>query len=98
MLDDFFIRSIIGGVGVATVVGPLGCFVVWRRLAYFGDTLSHSALLGVALALLLQINITLSVFITSVFVAFALLFLQKHVIISSSILGIAIILFSIYIF
>ena len=77
MLDDFFMRSIIGGVGVATVVGPLGCFVVWRRLAYFGDTLSHSALLGVALALLLQINITLSVFITSVFVAFALLFLQK---------------------
>ena len=79
MLDDFFMRSIIGGVGVATVVGPLGCFVVWRRLAYFGDTLSHSALLGVALALLFQINITLSVFITSVFVAFALLFLQEIV-------------------
>lgn len=77
MLDDFFIRSIVGGIGVATVVGPLGCFVIWRRLAYFGDTLSHSALLGVALALLLQINITLSVFITSVLVAFALLVLQK---------------------
>ena len=77
MLDDFFIRSIIGGIGVAMVVGPLGCFVIWRRLSYFGDTLSHSALLGVALALLLQINITLSVFITSILVATALLLLQR---------------------
>ena len=77
MLDDFFIRSIIGGIGVAMVVGPLGCFVIWRRLSYLGDTLSHSALLGVALALLLQINITLSVFITSILVATALLLLQR---------------------
>ena len=76
MLDDFYTFNS-RGIGVATVVGPLGCFVIWRRLAYFGDTLSHSALLGVALALLLQINITLSVFITSVLVAFALLVLQK---------------------
>ena len=71
MLDDFFSRAIIGGIGVASVVGPLGCFIVWRRLAYFGDTLSHSALLGVALALLFQVNITLAVFLVSVFVAFA---------------------------
>ena len=46
MLDDFLFRAFLGGVGVAIVTGPLGCFVVWRRLAYFGDTLSHSALLG----------------------------------------------------
>ena len=51
MLDDFFTRAVIGGIGVALVAGPLGCFIIWRRLAYFGDTLSHSALLGVALAL-----------------------------------------------
>jgi hypothetical protein len=44
------------------VAGPLGCFIVWRRLAYFGDTLSHAALLGVALAFLFEINITLAVF------------------------------------
>ena len=52
MLDDFFSRALIAGVGVALVAGPLGCYIVWRRLAYFGDTLSHAALLGVALALL----------------------------------------------
>ena len=45
MLDDFFIRALIAGIGVAIVTGPLGCFVVWRRLSYFGDTLAHSALL-----------------------------------------------------
>ena len=39
MLDDFFIRALIAGIGVALVTGPLGCFVVWRRLSYFGDTL-----------------------------------------------------------
>ena len=61
MLDDFFTRALISGIGVAIVTGPLGCFIVWRRLAYFGDTLSHSALLGVALALLLEVNITLAV-------------------------------------
>jgi zinc transport system permease protein len=83
MLDDFFSRAIIGGIGVALVAGPLGCFIVWRRLAYFGDTLSHSALLGVALALLFEVNITLAVFLVSVFVAFALLLLQRQATLSS---------------
>ncbi|MEQ9248217.1 MAG: metal ABC transporter permease, partial [Nitratireductor sp.] len=45
MLDDFFIRALVAGVGLALVTGPLGCFVVWRRMAYFGDTMAHSALL-----------------------------------------------------
>ena len=77
MLDDFFIRALIGGIGVAVTAGPLGCFIVWRRLAYFGDTLSHSALLGVAIALLFELNITLAVFFISIIVAFLLLFLQR---------------------
>jgi zinc transport system permease protein len=83
MLDDFFIRAILAGVGVALVAGPLGCFIVWRRLAYFGDTLSHSALLGVALALLFNVNITLAVFGVSACVAIALLLLQKRAAVSA---------------
>lgn len=79
MLDDFFTRALIAGVGVALVAGPLGCFVVWRRIAYFGDTLSHAALLGVALALLFEVNITLAVFAVSAVVALSLLLLQRHV-------------------
>lgn len=78
MLDDFFTRAIVAGVGVALVAGPLGCFIVWRRLAYFGDTLSHAALLGVALAFLFEINITIAVFVVSAFVSIALLLLQRR--------------------
>ena len=83
MLDDFFIRAVIGGVGVALLAGPLGCFIIWRRLAYFGDTLSHSALLGVALALLLELNITFTVFVISVGVAMLLLLLKRQAQLSS---------------
>jgi len=77
MLDDFFIRALIAGIGVALVTGPLGCFVVWRRLSYFGDTLSHSALLGVTLAYSFELNIALSVFIISSLIALILIKLQK---------------------
>jgi zinc transport system permease protein len=78
MLDDFFTRALIAGVGVAFVAGPLGCFIVWRRLAYFGDTLSHAALLGVALALLFDANIIFAVFVVSAVLSLALLFLQRR--------------------
>jgi zinc transport system permease protein len=83
MLDDFFIRAVVGGTGVALLAGPLGCFIVWRRLAYFGDTLSHSALLGVAMALLLNMNITLTVFVISVAVSMLLILLQRRASLSS---------------
>ena len=83
MFDDFFTRALVGGIGVALVAGPLGCFIIWRRLAYFGDTLSHSALLGVALALLLELNITLAVFVVSVVVSLLLVLLQRRASLSS---------------
>lgn len=55
MLDDFLIRATLAGVGVALAAGPLGCFVVWRRMAYFGEATAHAAILGVALALALSL-------------------------------------------
>jgi len=88
MLDDFFIRALLAGIGVAIVAGPLGCFIVWRRLAYFGDTLSHSALLGVTLAFLLEVDMTFAVFVVSTLISVALLMLQKRWEVSSdSLLG-----------
>lgn len=78
MLDDFFLRALLAGIGVAIVVGPLGCFVIWRRLSYFGDTLSHAALLGVALALLFELNFTLTVFIVSVALSLLLIYLKSR--------------------
>ena len=77
MLDDFLIRAIIAGIGIALVTGPLGCFVVWRRLSFFGDTLAHSALLGVLLSISLDINLSLTIFVVSSLVALLLLRLEK---------------------
>jgi zinc transport system permease protein len=78
MLDDFFARALVAGIGLALVTGPLGCFIVWRRMAYFGDTMAHSALLGVALSFLLEINLTLGVFVVAATVSVALLLLQRR--------------------
>jgi len=89
MLDDFFIRALIGCTGIAATAGPLGCIVVWRRMAYFGDTMAHSALLGVALAFITDVHMSLSVFAVSVLIAALLLFLQRRNALSSdSLLGI----------
>lgn len=60
-MDDFLLRALLGGFGVALVAGPFGCFIVWRRLAYFGDTLAHAALLGISLGLWLEIDPILGV-------------------------------------
>ncbi len=88
-MDDFLIRALAAGIGVAAVTGPLGSFVIWRRMAYFGDTLAHSALLGVTLGLFLGINLTIGVFICCIVVATLLVGLQNRVQLSSdAILGI----------
>jgi zinc transport system permease protein len=51
MLDDFVIRATLAGIAVALAAAPLGSFVVWRRMAFFGDATAHAAILGVALSL-----------------------------------------------
>jgi len=78
MFDDFFVRALVAGVGLAITAGPLGCFVVWRRMAYFGDTMAHSALLGVALSLLLNVNLLISVFVVAAVVSLLLIVLQRR--------------------
>ena len=77
MFDDFFIRALIAGIGIAIVTGPLGCFIIWRRLSFFGDTLSHSALLGVTIAFFFDLNIAFVVFLISSALALILIKLQK---------------------
>ncbi|MGM0553174.1 MAG: zinc ABC transporter permease subunit ZnuB [Pseudomonadota bacterium] len=78
LLDDFLMRALLAGLMVAAVAGPLGAFVVWRRMAYFGDTVSHSALLGVALGVLLGLNLNLMVTLVCVAIAILLVLLQRR--------------------
>ncbi|MDD7804865.1 MAG: zinc ABC transporter permease subunit ZnuB [Endozoicomonas sp. (ex Botrylloides leachii)] len=88
-MPDFLLYALIAGYGVAVIAGPLGCFVVWRKMAYFGDTLSHSALLGVSLGLLFNINLTLAIIVLSILLAIILSILQhKQKIASDTLLGI----------
>jgi len=69
MLDDFFIRAVLAGIGLSLATGPLGSFVVWRRMAYFGDATSHAAILGVALALCLHLPIGVGTLIVALAMA-----------------------------
>ena len=88
-VDEFLVRALIGGVGAALVAGPFGVFVVWRRMAYFGATLAHAALLGVALGLILGLNGTVGVTIVCLLVAAALFALgERGPLASDTVLGI----------
>jgi zinc transport system permease protein len=78
LADAFLWRALVAGLGVALVAGPLGSFVVWRRMAYFGDTLAHSALLGVALGFLLGIDLQIGIIATCVALAVLLVALQRQ--------------------
>lgn len=81
--------ALLAGLAVALVAGPMGSFVVWRRMAFFGDTLSHGALLGAALALALDVNLYLAVVVISLMIAAALVALQRQQqIASDTLLGI----------
>ena len=77
MLNDFFIRALVAGIGIALVTGPCGCFIIWRRFSFFAGTLAHSALLGVTMAVFFEINIAFAVFLISASLAIILLQLQK---------------------
>ncbi len=77
-MPDFLLYALLAGLGVALVAGPLGSFAVWRRMAYFGDTLAHSALLGVVFGLLLSINLNLSVALGCLLLALILVVLQQN--------------------
>jgi zinc transport system permease protein len=76
VLDDFLTRAAISGLGVAALAAPLGCFVVWRRMAYFGETIAYSGLLGVALGFITGLDLTLGVIAVSITMAVLLAGLQ----------------------
>ncbi len=76
--SDFFLYALLAGICLAAIAGPLGCFIVWRRMSYFGDTLAHSALLGVAIGILTGSNLQLSIIISSLLLALLLSLLERR--------------------
>lgn len=74
----YLLPALIGGIGVALIAGPMGAFMVWRRLAYFSDTIAHSGLLGVTIALILHWDVTFGITLIALAIALLLFFLQQH--------------------
>ncbi|MEZ9516506.1 zinc ABC transporter permease subunit ZnuB [Vibrio splendidus] len=86
---DFLLPSILAGLGIALIAGPLGSFVVWRKMAYFGDTLAHASLMGLALGFLFNINLYLALLICCLMLAVLLVTLQKQKLVATdTLLGI----------
>ncbi|MCK8462767.1 metal ABC transporter permease [Aliiroseovarius sp. S1339] len=78
MLDDFLVRAALAGIGLSIATGPLGSFVVWRRMAYFGDATAHAAILGVALALLMSLPIWLGTLVIAFAMALAVSWMSSR--------------------
>ncbi len=73
MGDEFLLRVTLAALGVALTAGPLGCFILWRRMVFFGDTIAHAALLGVAFALALSLPVLLGVLICALGISLVIL-------------------------
>jgi zinc transport system permease protein len=88
VLEPFLMRALLAGIGLAAVSAPLGCFVVWRRMAYYGEAVAQAALIGVALGLALSLDLTASVLIVTLAVSGLLLLLgRQQVVPFDSLLG-----------
>ena len=87
-LNDFMVRALLAGVGTALACGALGCFVVWRRMAYFGDATAHAAILGVALALLFSVSVPIGVLVVALAMGLLIGSLSGATITADSLLGV----------
>ena len=88
MIDEFLVRAGLVGVGVAAAAGPLGCFVIWRRMAYFGDATAHAALLGVALSFALSMPLFPGVLVAAFAMAIGVSLLGRRGIAQDTALGV----------
>ena len=89
MLDDFMVRAALAGIGVALAAAPLGCFVVWRRMAYFGESTAHAALLGVSLSLMFEFSVFLGAIFVSLLMALLVTLAQGRSLFLDTLLGVA---------
>ncbi len=78
IVEPFFQRAVMAGLAVALIAGPIGCFIVWRRMAYFGETLAHAGLLGAGLGLLFNVSIAIGAIVVAVLLSLMLLALKQQ--------------------
>jgi zinc transport system permease protein len=78
VIEPFLLRALAAGVGLAVIAAPLGAILVWNRMAYFGETVAQASLVGVALGLFLNIDVTASVIVTTLAVAALLIVLGRQ--------------------
>lgn len=88
LLDSFLLRAVLAGLGVALAAAPLGCFVVWRRMAYFGDATAHAAILGVALALALSLPVFVGALAMALAMGLAVALLSERGLAADTALGV----------
>ncbi|CAH0533875.1 High-affinity zinc uptake system membrane protein ZnuB [Vibrio stylophorae] len=86
---EFLLPALLAGFAITLIAGPLGCFVVWRKMAYFGDTLAHASLLGITFGLMWAIDLHIALVISSLLIALLLVLLQRQRLIATdTLLGI----------
>jgi zinc transport system permease protein len=76
--EPFLLRALLAGLGLAVIAGPLGCFVVWRRMAYYGETVAQAGLIGIAVGLALSLDLTASVLVVTLAVSGLLVLLSRQ--------------------
>ena len=81
--DPFILRGILAGIAVALISGLVGCFVVWRRMSYYGESIAHSSLLGVGLGILLGTGINFGIIVVCLIFGILFLWLQQNKILST---------------
>jgi len=88
-VEDFILRAILAAIGIAVIAGSLGCFVIWKRMSYFSESISHSALLGVSLGLVSGLDIHLGlVLVSAIFAVLIVVLQQQNFLSNDAILGI----------
>ena len=88
-MDDFILRAVLAAVGISIIAGSLGCFVIWKRMSYFSESISHSALLGVSLGLASGLGIHFGlVVVGAIFVLLIVTLQERQFLSNDAILGI----------
>lgn len=88
-LEDFIFRAILAAVGISIISGSLGCFVIWKRMSYFSESISHSALLGTSLGFASGLGMHFGlVMVGAIFAIFIVILQRKNFLSNDTILGI----------